>query len=315
MSSPNGGDDDGPRKPGDPKDGPAASPPGSLSEGSDVPPTPVGEAPEGDDDTPEGAEIIAWPGRRRESAAEAEPANDAEDLVVKTLSSITGRDPADLLKELRAREAAEHAAHQERRTEEGAREAGQVIDLGAVRAARERAQHGGGAELGGVAREAFRAVMDALAKLQPEGGELVIDRDFVKAHGPTLLGSVLETVGKALLGQKAPAGPRAAAADINDEADDGAEEHGDDGATAPTGETPDDTDTTPSPPPPARPVEVRFDLGSLAVGLLSRLGMFRGTIGSAEPGPPADFDATSLGAAPPDDGGPDDEGPGGPEGT
>ncbi len=305
MSMPPGGDDEGPRTPGTPPEPPpgAAPPPAAeVDAGADT----ADATADGDGEEDGGAEIIAWPGRKRGTEPEGPPASDAEDLVVKALSSITGRDPADLLRELRAREAAERAEGQGESRRDGPSGTGKVIDLGAVRAARERAHQEGGAELGGVAREAFRAVMDALARLQPQGGELVIDRDFVRAHGPTLLGSVLETVGKALLGrddEATDASPAPAAEPMEDT---------DDAQTGEVGAQPEGSadeveaipETVASPP---RPVEVRFDLGSLAIGLLSRLGMFRGTV-RAE----SSDDAVDRQAKPRDAG---DDAPEDPEGT
>jgi|GEM_PF-3037577 len=211
------------------------------------------------------ADIIAWPGKRADADEDGLPHDEAEDLVMKALSSITGRDPAELRRELRAREAAE--ANSEERPSN-------VIDLDAVRASREAHHSVSGLDIGDLARAGFQAVMDELIQLQPHGGELIIDGDFMRAHGPTLIGNVLQQVGKALLAR------REASTEVETSDAMGEVAETDEGAadgSEPAAENSEPTQAAnPEHTGPVKPVEIRFDFGNLAMSLLSRLGVFRG---------------------------------------
>jgi hypothetical protein len=228
---------------------------------------------------PEGAEIIAGPWREAASAEAGTPAGpdvrraphpagpDAtEALIVKTLASVTGRDPSDLLRELR-----------EGRVGDEEDDAGKVVDLGAVREARRReeaeAAAGGGSLWGPVLKSGMQALFEGFARHAPPSGELVIDAAFMKTHGLSLLGEVLSSVGSSLLGAS-PAGPASGASQASGPAEAGP-------TVAPAAE--------PSEPEVAAKVEVQMDFGSLASALLG------GIFGGRRAEPPA---APSSGFAP-----------------
>ncbi len=235
-----------------------------------------------------GAEIIAWPGREARGAAER-PTDPAEALIVKTLASVTGRDPADLLREIRSAQA-----------ETPPDDASKVVDLGAVREARRReeeaAASAGAGLWGPVLKSGVQALFEGFARHTPPSGELVIDAKFMKTHGLQLLGEVLASVGGTLLGGAAskprdaegpPATPEAAPA-VNVD------------ATAATGdEAPPEPAETPEPPPERR-VDVQMDLGSLAAALFSGLAG-----GWGKPRPPSPPPAPEPTPEPPAQG-PDD---------
>jgi hypothetical protein len=244
---------------------------------------------EGDDETP-GAEIIAWPKTplTRPPAPRPTPEgprDEAEALVVKALASITGREPDDIIREIRARESGDEGgdADDDHTRDEAPPE--NVIDLNAVREARQghAAAHEANAELGELFRAGFRAVMDELSEIRPGGGELVIDAAFMREHGPRLLGSVFSSLGRAFLAKNQPSPepeplrPAETASVETPNREDTTDEPSDFDTTARTESAAERH---------ARPVEIRVDFGSLAMTLLSRLGVFGGRASTPPPAPP-----------------------------
>lgn len=220
-----------------------------------------------DDDKKPTAEILAWPKNpmTRPPAPRPEanegPKDEAEALVIKALASITGREPADIIRDIRAREEAAQA--------EGNDEPSNVVDLNAVREARQKAHTDSGIDLGEVFRTGFRAVMDQLAQQRPAGGEIVIDADFMRQNGTRILGNVFQSLSRAFLDKPADSPPPG---DAQPSVDSG---HA---ANEPAAAASEPHDTRPEP---QRPVEVRLDLGSIAMSLLDRFGLFRGAQNTA----------------------------------
>jgi hypothetical protein len=194
---------------------------------------------------------------------------------VKTLASVTGREPADLLRELRG-EAAEGAAS----------ESAKVVDLGAVREARRREEAASQGSLWGpVLQSGVKALFDGFARHTPPSGELVLDAGFIRRHGLQLLGEVLASVGGTLLGS---------AGAVQGGAESPEAGPGETGGGAPSEEAPDAVaDVSPQPsrasPEAPRRVEVEMDLGSLAAALFAGLtGRPRSEAPAAAPTPTTD---------------------------
>ncbi len=241
----------------------------------------------GTDDTGDdkgGAEIIAWPGREPKAAGHApdpgdRPADPAEALIIRTLASVTGRDPADLLREIRGGGA-----------ESAPDDASKIVDLGAVREARRREEEaaaaGGGGLWGPVLKSGVQALFEGFARHAPASGELVIDAKFMKTHGLQLLGEVLASVGGTLLGGAASKAPEAEPAPAEPEvpADEAAP-------------TPPESSAAPEP---ERRVDVQMDLGSLAAALFT--GLAGGWRKAPQPAPEASAPEPPEDDGPPRDG-------------
>ncbi len=202
----------------------------------------------------------------------------ADELVAQVFSALTGKDAKTALAEVRQRLA-------EPLTPGGGNEPADVIDLGAVREARQKASLESAQKIGGALRDTFNQFLANLAERQGMRGEITLDAAFFKQHGTSLLGNLFQGLASALMQQNRPQasgpaatdeGPAARAAGIEGEAGE-SETVGD--ADAPTaseaggeGEaaTSEGQDTAKQAGKDTRAVQVKLDLGSILAGLFRR---------------------------------------------
>jgi len=175
----------------------------------------------------------------------------ADELVAQVFSALTGKDAKTALSEVRQR-LAEPVHAQDGRHD------GDVIDLGAVREARQRASLESAQKIGGAIKDTFGQFLATLAQRQGMSGEITLDASFFKQHGSSLLGNLFQGLASALMQQQRPVTPTPPAAPASDVA----------------GET--GTPGDPSPTEPTKPavepraVQVKLDLGSILAGLFRR---------------------------------------------
>jgi len=173
----------------------------------------------------------------------------ADELVAQVFSALTGKDAKTALSEVRQRLAEPLSA------QEGGSD-GDVIDLGAVREARQRASLESAQKIGSAIKDTFSQFLANLAQRQGMSGEITLDAAFFRQHGSSLLGNLFQGLASTLMQQAKPAPPTS-------------------GEPAPTPDTPPaDPDASPSDPatPPVEPraVQVKLDLGSILAGLFRR---------------------------------------------
>lgn len=177
----------------------------------------------------------------------------ADELVAQVFSALTGKDAKTALSEVRQRLA--EPVH----ADDGQQE-GDVIDLGAVREARQRASLESAQKIGGAIKDTFSQFLATLAQRQGMSGEITLDAAFFKQHGSSLLGSLFQGLASTLMQQSKPGAPPPPAT-VSD-------------APVPTeGAAPAETSTSSEPPKPAvepRAVQVKLDLGSILAGLFRR---------------------------------------------
>lgn len=179
----------------------------------------------------------------------------ADELVAQVFSALTGKDAKTALSEVRQRLA-------EPFQQDDPREDGDVIDLGAVREARQRASLESAQKIGGAIKDTFSQFLATLAQRQGMTGEITLDASFFKQHGSTLLGNLFQGLASALMQQSRPQAATPPAAPVSDASADA----GADGTPAPEG-TPASEPTKPVEP---RAVQVKLDLGSILAGLFRR---------------------------------------------
>lgn len=210
--------------------------------------------------------------------APSSPPRGADELVAQVFSALTGKDARSALSEVRARLADPGAF------EDGGKD-GSVIDLSAVREARQKQSLETASRLGGAIRDSFTQFLGQLAQGPGHsGGEITLDAGFFKQHGPTLLGNLFQSLASTFMQQArqgaapstttpptAPAAPEASAQG-GGAADAPTQTAGQDQAhTAPGEATTPPAAPTQDKPAPAPAVQVRLDLGSLFSGLFKRL--------------------------------------------
>jgi hypothetical protein len=187
----------------------------------------------------------------------------ADELVAQVFSALTGKDPKTALSEVRQR-LSEPQPPADDPPE------GDVIDLGAVREARQRATIESAQKIGGAIKDTLGQFIANIAQRQGMSGEVTLDAGFFKQHGSALLGNLFQGLASALMQQnatRAPATPppEAPTAAPNDDASPEATAAPNADATgAPT------TEPGPATPPEARQVQVKLDLGSILAGLFRR---------------------------------------------
>lgn len=198
----------------------------------------------------------------RERLGDGQP-QGADELAAQVFSALTGKDGPSALAEVRQR-LSEPAGGA--RSEDAP--AADVIDLSAVREARERANLEAARQIGGALKETFNQFLAGLARRPGAGDELTIDASFLKQHGPSLIGNLFQGLAAALLQQARPAGQQPAAA---------APEPSQAAAPTPPAQaaTPSEPDAPPgaapaSDAPPPRQVQIKLDLGSLLTSLFRR---------------------------------------------
>ena len=177
----------------------------------------------------------------------------ADELVAQVFSALTGKDAKTALSEVRQR-LAEPAT-----VDDDGRE-GDVIDLGAVREARQRASLESAQKIGGAIKDTFTQFLATIAQRQGLGqsGEITLDASFFKQHGSALLGNLFQGLAATLMQQQKPAAPPAAPVVPPVEPDAS--------ASVESGEP------KPEEPKPVEPrqVQVKLDLGSILSGLFRR---------------------------------------------
>jgi len=190
------------------------------------------------------------------------PPRGADELVAQVFSALTGKDAKSALSEVRAR-LAEPNAFVDTRGDAS------VIDLSAVREARQKQSLEAASKLGGALKDTFSQFLVNLAQKPGQSGQITLDAGFFKQHGPSLLGSIFQNLASAFM-QQARQGMQPEA---------GTSPEAPAPATANPTEAPPNTATAaPDPaapaatPPPANtPVQVKLDLGSLLSGLFRRM--------------------------------------------
>lgn len=183
----------------------------------------------------------------------------ADELVAQVFSALTGKDAKTALSEVRQR-----LSEPLQPTEEPPE--GDVIDLGAVREARQRATVESAQKIGGAIKDTLGQFIANLAQRQGMSGEITLDSSFFRQHGSALLGNLFQGLASALMQQNLPkpAGspPEAPAPEPSATTSE---------ATTPTtttSTTPGEGPTTTAPEP--RQVQVKLDLGSILAGLFRR---------------------------------------------
>jgi len=192
------------------------------------------------------------------------PPRGADELVAQVFSALTGKDAKSALSEVRAR-LAEPSGFVDTRGDAS------VIDLSAVREARQKQSLEAASKLGGALKDTFAQFLGNLAQRPGQSGEITLDANFFKQHGPSLLGNIFQSLASAFMQQARQGvqpeagptqGPAAPASPPPAEATTPAAEPA---PTAPNADAP------AAPPPPNTPVQVKLDLGSLLSGLFRRM--------------------------------------------
>lgn len=174
----------------------------------------------------------------------------ADELVAQVFSALTGKDAKTALSEVRQR-LAEPAT-----VDEG--NDGDVIDLGAVREARQRASLESAQKIGSAIKDSFSQFLATLAQRQGARGtgEITLDASFFKQHGSALLGNLFQGLAATLMQQQKPAAP--APTPPSEPAAEGTEP----AAAAPGADEPKAAEP--------RQVQVKLDLGSILSGLFRK---------------------------------------------
>ncbi|MFO0749872.1 MAG: hypothetical protein U1F43_30005 [Myxococcota bacterium] len=182
------------------------------------------------------------------------PPRGADELVAQVLSALSGKDPKAALAEVR-----EHLANAGQHEPAGA----DIIDLSAAREARKKVSTETTQRVSGALKDTFNQFLANLSASQGNRTEIVLDTQFFKEHGSSLLGSLFQGLASALLsnakpGEPAPPPAPPAAAT----------------PTEPSAETPSATTETPAPEPaPVKEpvqVNVKVDFASIFQGLFRR---------------------------------------------
>lgn len=197
-------------------------------------------------------------------AADGSRPQGADELVAQVFSALTGKDPKTALSEVRQR-LSEPQPPVEDPPE------GDVIDLGAVREARQRATIESAQKIGGAIKDTLGQFIANIAQRQGMSGEVTLDAGFFKQHGSALLGNLFQGLASALMQQNATRGPTTAAppeaptaAPDNADSPEATAAPNADATAAPTSEP------GPTPAVEARQVQVKLDLGSILAGLFRR---------------------------------------------
>ncbi len=200
------------------------------------------------------------------------PPRGADELVAQVFSALTGKDAKSALSEVRAR-LAEPSAFVDTRGDAS------VIDLSAVREARQKQSLEAASKLGGALKDTFAQFLGNLAQRPGQSGEITLDANFFKQHGPSLLGNIFQSLASAFM-QQARQGAQPETASSPEAA---APASPPPTAATQTPQSTQTTDTTATaqpasgdapaatPPPGNPPVQVKLDLGSLLSGLFRRM--------------------------------------------
>jgi hypothetical protein len=192
------------------------------------------------------------------------PPRGADELVAQVFSALTGKDAKSALSEVRAR-LAEPSAFIDTRGDAS------VIDLSAVREARQKQSLEAASKLGGALKDTFAQFLGNLAQRPGQSGEITLDANFFKQHGPSLLGNIFQSLASAFMqqarqGVQPDAGTHAEPAAAHTHTHTEAATPSETTAPASSADAPSAT-----PPPANAPVQVKLDLGSLLSGLFRRM--------------------------------------------
>lgn len=193
------------------------------------------------------------------------PPRGADELVAQVFSALTGKDARSALAEVRSR-LSEPLDEQDETGSQAPGEAGDVIDLAAIREARQKQSLEAGNLVGHAIKDTLSGFISTIVQRQGHTGEVTLDANFFKQHGPTLLGNLFQSLAASFMQQArsnlSPGSPPPKA----EPAPPAPPEEGSTEAQAPP------TERTEDPAKPAQPVQVRLDVGSLLSGLFKRLG-------------------------------------------
>ena len=211
----------------------------------------------------------------RDKLGDEEPSSTprgADELVAQVFSALTGKDARSALAEVRSR-LSEPLGSGEPSDGEGSGDAADVIDLAAIREARQKQSMEAASKVGHAIKDTLSGFISTIAQRQGHTGEITLDANFFKQHGPTLLGNLFQSLAASFMQQarsnlgpnppapSEPTPPPSEPAEAPPAAEPSAT------SDQPTGTQPADTQ-----PKAAQPVQVRLDVGSLLTGLFKRLG-------------------------------------------
>lgn len=203
------------------------------------------------------------------------PPRGADELVAQVFSALTGKDARSALAEVRSR-LSEPLGGGEAGGDQSAGENADVIDLAAIREARQKQSIEASSLVGHAIKDTLSGFISTIAQRQGHTGEVTLDANFFKQHGPTLLGNLFQSLAASFMqqarGNLGVASPQAPPAPT--------EASPQEPTTATTPSEPATSDTQPAPSPTSpgpqpqatQPVQVRLDIGSLLSGLFKRLG-------------------------------------------
>lgn len=206
------------------------------------------------------------------------PPRGADELVAQVFSALTGKDAKSALAEVRSRLAEPLGGTDSPDDGEGPEGMNaDVIDLATIREARQKQSIEAASKVGHAIKDTLSGFISTLAQRQGHTGEITLDTNFFKQHGPTLLGNLFQSLAASFMQQArsnlSPNSPPPEAAPT------GASSQDAPAAPAAPEAEPGSTETPASPPEtteaqarPAQPVQVRLDVGSLLSGLFKRLG-------------------------------------------
>lgn len=196
------------------------------------------------------------------------PPRGADELVAQVFSALTGKDARSALAEVRSR-LSEPLGGAETTEDQTGGEDADVIDLASIREARQKQSMEAASKVGHAIKDTLSGFISTIAQRQGHTGEITLDANFFKQHGPTLLGNLFQSLAASFMQQArsnlGPTGPAAAPP----EAEPAPPAPPEPGSTEAQAATP---ETTELPAKPAQPVQVRLDVGSLLSGLFKRLG-------------------------------------------
>lgn len=247
---------------------PPLEPPPDATSGSQTDePAAAGAAPEGEADAGMTLDAFERAVRSavRDKLGEGQP-QGADELVAQVFSALTGKDAKTALAEVRQR------LSEPIGSETPGDFAGDVIDLSAVRDARQRANLDAAKQIGGALKDSFNQFLSGLARRPGVGAEITLDAAFFKQHGPSLLGNLFQGLAAALMQQARPPGapPPAAAPEPTRHADQAPTEAPPPDEAAPSASAASDQPTPSTQAGPSPQVQVKVDLGSILAGLFRR---------------------------------------------
>lgn len=199
------------------------------------------------------------------------PPRGADELVAQVFSALTGKDARSALAEVRSR-LSEPLGGADATEDPAGGEDADVIDLASIREARQKQSMEAASKVGNAIKDTLSGFISTIAQRQGHTGEITLDANFFKQHGPTLLGNLFQSLASSFmqqarsnLGTTGPANPTATPPEAEPAPPAPPESGSTEAPAAPPG-------ATEAQAKPAQPVQVRLDVGSLLSGLFKRLG-------------------------------------------